>query len=561
MKKILLGTAVLGGLFMASCTEDIYDENRVKEDYTQNFIEQFGPINENQDWNMAAQKSVTVNPGEASEVQIYAKSGDVYKLVGHYQNVSGTQTLTFDAAKGVDDFVVTAGGQGKLVKNGESVSFADAGTRSYENWDRNDAFTVNDEYTNFPWNDVMAYAERLPNDEHNVGGVDGPSTDFNMIMGNEKITVYPVYWNASFDHTLGIYWYNNRGRIQTQDIYTDKEGDDVQVYVKRTEDTHRNPDTYEGWEDVTWDTFESPADVTTGYGWNRITYKGEIVTSYGINSRGFTIDLPYGTRYGFYIKVDDDSWYGNTYYTDPSVNRDNDGKGVMAAYFKQKMEDGTTRTFVGFEDQYNNSGDKKDLNDLMLMIDPSPIVIDNDVQEWIIAAEDLGATDDYDFNDVVFSVEHASGRDYATITPLAAGGSKATYLYRDGTQIGGGEFHTLLGGSVNENGSYAFVNTESAGPKGSPITIDVPVDFSLAYGDDTNMGNFSLQVDGVDTSIEAPGKGAAPQMICVPAGWKWPVERTNISVAYPDFGSWGANYQNSEWYRTPVDGKVLGNSN
>ena len=207
MKKSFLVTFVVGSLFMASCTEDVYNPDRIKEEYEQNFVELFGEINPNQDWNVAELKSVTVDPGSSTEVKIYALNGDVYKLVGDYKEVSGTQTLTFDAAKGVNDFIVSVGGQGKLVKNGERVSFADAGTRSYNNWDWNGAFTVKDDYVNFPWNDVMAYADRLPDDKHNVD-VDGLSTNFDLVMGREEITVYPVYWNAAFKHTLGIYWYD-----------------------------------------------------------------------------------------------------------------------------------------------------------------------------------------------------------------------------------------------------------------------------------------------------------------------------------------------------------------
>lgn len=544
MKKSFLVAFVGGSLFMISCTEDVYNPHKVKNDYEQNFVELFGEINPNQDWNVADLKSVTVDPGTETEVKIYAKSRDVYKLVGNYQNVSGAQTLTFDAAKTVDDFYVVAGGQGKPVKNGESVSFVEAETRSYE-YDKSNVFTINEDYRNFSWNDVMTYANKLPDDKHNIG-VDGLSTDFNMIMGSQTITVYPVYWNATFNHTLGIYWYEG-SKLRTQDIYTDKEGNDVQVWV--------NWNSFivdAGWSSVEWDNFVAP-ERNSLFG---ISIKGKIDTSKGINSRGFTLDLPYGTRYGFYVKVNKNSWgkYDAIYYTDANLN---DDKRDMAAYFKQEMENGTTRTFVGFEDQ---AGDVRDLNDLMLMIDPSPIVIDNDVQEWIIAAEDLGATDDYDFNDVVFSVKHASGQSTATVTPLAAGGSKETYLYRNGVRIGDSEFHILLGGSMKEDGTYSFVNTESVGAAGNPITIDVPVDFSLAYGDDMNMGGFSLQIDGHSTVVTSPGKGDAPQMICVPAGWKWPKEFVRIDVAYPDFGKWGANYTSSEWYNNPVKDQVIGNN-
>ena len=82
-----------------------------------------------------------------------------------------------------------------------------------------------------------------------------------------------------------------------------------------------------------------------------------------------------------------------------------------------------------------------DLNDMMFFIDSDdpgmiPDVFDEDPGEeikWIVACEDLGNLDDFDFNDVVFQVLHVSGREQAYITPLAAGGTLETYLhYVDG---------------------------------------------------------------------------------------------------------------------------------
>ena len=68
MKKSFLVTFVVGSLFVTSCTEDVYNPERVQEDYTQNFVELFGEINPNQDWNVAELKSVTVDPGSSTEV-------------------------------------------------------------------------------------------------------------------------------------------------------------------------------------------------------------------------------------------------------------------------------------------------------------------------------------------------------------------------------------------------------------------------------------------------------------------------------------------------------------
>ena len=39
--------------------------------------------------------------------------------------------------------------------------------------------------------------------------------------------------------------------------------------------------------------------------------------------------------------------------------------------------------------------------------------------------------------------------------------------------------------------------------------------------------------------------------------WFWPLERTNISSAYTQFGEWGANAStNKDWYKNFTDGKV-----
>jgi hypothetical protein len=39
--------------------------------------------------------------------------------------------------------------------------------------------------------------------------------------------------------------------------------------------------------------------------------------------------------------------------------------------------------------------------------------------------------------------------------------------------------------------------------------------------------------------------------------WFWAKERVNISVAYPQFGAWGADVQTNQiWYQNYVDGSV-----
>ena len=214
---------------------------------------------------------------------------------------------------------------------------------------------------------------------------------------------------------------------------------------------------------------------------------------------------------------------------------------------------------LGIED-----GEDWDMNDLLFFVNGTfedepenigPDISDEDKpepQSWILACEDLGAIDDFDFNDVVFSVSHVEGSNQVTVTPLAAGGILEAEIMYNGQSYG--EIHSLLGASAT-----TFVNTENGiTHTATPITINVDENFSITQ----NMGGFSVKVideeGNANTEITAPGQGEAPQMICVPGTWQWPIERISVSVAYPDFGEWGANYgTNNDWCNNPVDGKVI----
>ena len=212
---------------------------------------------------------------------------------------------------------------------------------------------------------------------------------------------------------------------------------------------------------------------------------------------------------------------------------------------------------------HNTSGSNSiDWNDIAFAINaefqtpPPPVEEEQEEGEsWIIACEDLGDTDDYDFNDVVFKVSHVSGQTTATVTPLAAGGTLATWIVYNNEYLG--ETHQLLGAKENTSGSYPMINTTTITATATPQEVTVPEDFTVT----DNMGGFSIIVNSKDNSavlIKAPSAGAAPQMFCVPSTWAWPTERTKIQDAYPNFANWSADSNNIEWYNNATAGKVIG---
>lgn len=191
-----------------------------------------------------------------------------------------------------------------------------------------------------------------------------------------------------------------------------------------------------------------------------------------------------------------------------------------------------------------------DWNDVAFIIDGNieqlPSI--DEAQSWILACEDLGNIDDFDFNDVVISITHVAGSETATITPLAAGGELASTIYFKNNKIG--EIHDLL---IPGSSAGIMLNTTSKGNPGAPVSITVGADFSMAS---TDMGGFTIVVDGNDgqATIAAPEAGSAPQMICIDGNnWLWPTERTSINVAYTQFATWAADHtQANDWYRTPA---------
>ena len=268
---------------------------------------------------------------------------------------------------------------------------------------------------------------------------------------------------------------------------------------------------------------------------------------------------------------------------------------------------------LGFEDYPEDKG--ADLNDIMFWVQgdfieeiPKLITDTDKEQSWILAYEDLGNSFDWDYNDIVLKVSHVSGDPDITITPLAAGGTLASYVKFYGKEIG--EIHQLMGAAPAPSGGYTPINADAKGNAGNSITCNIAefypdnvVDdgnedddgdnktdavegleqaYSMTvFGDVDKMGGITLHVqpadgtDGEETVIAYTGPGTAPEVICLPGTWtrtaeegdeivtyecewRWPAEYRNIDKAYnnneSNFATWAANYRKSrDWYKRNPD--------
>ncbi len=186
-----------------------------------------------------------------------------------------------------------------------------------------------------------------------------------------------------------------------------------------------------------------------------------------------------------------------------------------------------------------------------------------DEQTIIFACEDLGGTDDYDFNDIVFSVSHAAGSKYATVKALAAGGTyAATISYKtsenDSTLIG--EIHQRLAGPAAL--TSIMLNTTTLDYVDAGVKIEVPEEWSIYE----NRSNFVITVNSntvltgyylTQTISSAMEMGVAPQVILLPGDWEWPVERKRMTEAYPEFKNWSASSLSYDWIASKVSSNVV----
>lgn len=487
--------------------------------------------------------------------------------------------------------------------------------------------------------------------------------DFSYVSTG-KFVVYPYYWQTSNTNTIGIYYYEGGQRIEVP-LYTIKGGDELQYLTKPGQEPYwqdifdftdpRNARDYnwaaagytsENFKPAVWTvnqydntkydlTKVAQILVTPNGSWQSYTGGNcnEIFSSYSaqmVRGQGIVVDIREGTVFGMYLldasgfKCYSQSELNTSDQCGPGVTDDGQNKAgsvkndnSLRPSYASTFHVGD-QMFLGFEDwanQWKNSD--MDFNDVVFAFSgATPTVINEDKEAgtWLLACEDLGGSFDTDYNDVVLKVEHVSGQKTATVTPLAAGGTLASYIFYNDPVANSygeqclGEIHQLLGATPAASGSYAPINAGSSrGTAGTPKTINVDENWSMAYYSaadwntteqykNYNMGGFEIRVlnSGTDpltgdisstnsafgdgSRIAAPDKGEAPMMLCLPYTyrktgtdgktreyvWAWSQELYSLSAGqgygdgtYPMFAEWVKDHtKNTDWYMYPSGGTV-----
>lgn len=183
-----------------------------------------------------------------------------------------------------------------------------------------------------------------------------------------------------------------------------------------------------------------------------------------------------------------------------------------------------------------------------------PNVEDNQLQSWTLGFENAGTDVDFDFNDVVLYVTPNTKNHTVSVSLLATGAMRDTYVYYGETPLG--EVHELFGVEAEQ-----MVNTTTNGWRKDAVLLADDLPWPDGYTMDTHRHLFQIKVKEsngemttINSSIMLGEHNDIPQVLCVAGKWDWPYEAVNVESSYPLIGNWGRNIHKLEfwnWYSQP----------
>lgn len=602
MKRLFLPAIIAMVAFaVTACTDYDNDYSERGLAFEKGFNEMFANVDPNHNWNTAVQNHVTVAIPEGQyTVKMYTENPRYAKsrayMLAQYDDVNGGTSRTFDVDmpgnlgtvyvalinKNGDRIILPS------VINGDkaSVSFPKiqapmAGTRTVftpsdgkEGYDDSwsDYHATAEKWT-FGYDEILPVLQTLPEKKNNVGAV----TQNLCYVSMGEFTIYPMYsvtdnqGKYSKGLVLGVYYYDALGNKHNVDIWQKENLSDDNTWLEVFSTNEYGTAMVNG-EKGTW--AKTPNYVSDCFTFAEGTGSGVkgVPTGWSGNykalrSQGITVNLPVGTKFGFYLGINS---HGNM-YSESALNEGQSSHDGFQCYAASFHDDG--ELFLCFEDwHYSSSSSDRDFNDIVFGFHGSkatPVIIDKDVEvatmSYIIACEDLGTVGavDFDYNDVVFAIQHASGSDKAKVQLRAAGGTCPIYLTYNGENI---MFKNKKAGSGTTNNIHAafgfdddiMINTKALGGKSADfvmseeITVD-PNAFTVT--DDASKFGVHVQYkDGtVGDEITIPDltkeHNTKPQAFLVAdPDWIWPLEKQNITSAYSGFTDWVTNHLRTNWY-------------
>lgn len=603
MKKYLFLalTGALGASVFTSCTNDAEVElgktiDQAQKEYASAFKEKFG------DCDMMAVKYVNVEAyipeGTGNfTLRIYDGHPAEAQMIGKFENLTPASTVNVGVNCPGDAtrlfFTLEQNGASKvtncsITKSNKAVArFAPTRDESYQNY-IDGTFQLDPLVNGYAWFSRDFY-NGIPKALVTIAGLTDEGVDHRTAAAdatfafNEdgEVTFYPVHMNGICPNQIGYFIYD-MDRIKEGKGAIIEEG----IFINDMSQNSSEKFLMKGSTDQAPETFYNP------FGDNVIEYT---TTNY-VYSRPFTVKVPdaYNNRFtnlvvGLTIY---NTWNSGLkkvkYYSMQSLNENNV---QMAAYAQGKIDlqqnyEGGYNTFngtyglVGLEDKIEDSDN--DLNDIIFYTEAMQVT-EYQYEErakYYIGFEDLGGTNDFDFNDVVLQIEYSSGEEDANVSVLAAGGVLPVGVYYEKTPLWDnvhqafGVANNVIVNTIKKSSPVAGLDyVENAAPL--TTSIKVPYDFDI-----TKDGlPFYLVVDGKygQYEIRRNSNDGTPQAVVIGTSWmfnkeanavvtnptfntwQWPREKVSILEAYPGISTWADNpdpVAGLEWLKTGVASKL-----
>ncbi len=581
--SLLLPLAVASMAFVACSDYDNgYSEKEIK--FNADFTKEFGSFDETQDWNLAERAAVTVTTSDLKDINVYTEKEGSFVQVGAFKNVVGTKKLEFDILEDMPNLVVSDGDVALRALIGGTVNFdnmtsvggEEMGTRGGEYVDRN---LWSKDYV-VPANITDAEREAVVAEfsKQHYGAYNEVLVPWTELFVQQVYKGEAEYYDA-FNQETGVASDKMNHLLIWDKSATEGAFDGGYIHINDFNNGNQQTVAY---DDNDTEQQHPIIGLTLMRGIDPTDCPTEDVTIEGVTKH----------------------WVKQFEYHNAQSNE------YQPRYIMKRVswtEDGVTKSglYLGFDFYAEKRADQpanqnmdveRDwiFNDWIIKISQgiNSVVPVSELQNaspaaWILAGEDLGGGFDIDYNDVVVKVERLAGANTVTVTPLAAGGTLASYLFFGQTCIG--EIHQLLDASPAVSGSYQPINLHGdlkiATQK---VEVNVARDWGLSQdiSNSNNMGGFTIRVlpAGTEpmakvlnyddpafdkaTDVRAPEAGKAPYIICVPFAyvitnypepgqkmasvWEWPGEGISIAKVYEEFEDWARDKTTKkDWFSKP----------
>lgn len=389
---------LLGGLFALAPMSGCKLEDPViptEELYLRNFIKKYGLIDPTQDFSSAVQTNVTLNlPSRASTVNVFAQVGDLYYRVGCFADLMGSVTLPVDVSEATVSMLLDVDGvryytvpDGVVdVKSTFSTASVPASSDLTKLW-------INDWAKTTRTNGETGVAYNSARQSviiNNDGSMGGPLVDDEFIdvratahvgknLANEAITDYTKLGEKDLSA--------NPNKFSGQWCYNDCEVGNTHVGSNVYFRIENRDDVLSSYRFTFRTASRNDASV-------RAVILGRCLADDGtlsavklfMDSQALEVESNYkGQNTGTYNTDETDN------YTEWEVRTD-------------VMPKGEYQLIIIGVDAKENEVTKQEYCGNWGFMKISRLTTSKDMR-WILACEDLGTTDDFDFNDVVLSIE------------------------------------------------------------------------------------------------------------------------------------------------------------